>query len=98
MRTGSEGCGSLFIQQSCSGCGGGGLAAGTATALESTYDSIAVHPGEPVNFDDMARSLESGSIERNTDAARSICDSLQARCPGDLTFAIDKRFLVPAWS
>ena len=74
-------------------CGGGGLIAGSATALKSRFDDVDVHPVEPEDFDDTARSLESGKPEHIDPAARSICDALQAHAPGELTFAINRRLL-----
>lgn len=74
-------------------CGGGGLIAGSATAIKSFDEGIAVHPVEPQGFDDTARSLASGHVEKNDPDARSICDALQAHYPGDLTFEINRRLL-----
>lgn len=74
-------------------CGGGGLIAGTATALKARCPAASVHPVEPEGFDDTARSLQSGKREHVQDAARSICDALLAHTPGELTFAINKRLL-----
>ncbi len=74
-------------------CGGGGLVAGTATALRSRFPEVAVHSVEPQEFDDTARSLESGRRESIDASARSICDALQAHSPGKLTFEINRRLL-----
>lgn len=74
-------------------CGGGGLVAGSATALKARYPDVFVHPVEPEHFDDTARSLKSGKRERVADDARSICDALQAHSPGKLTFEINQRLL-----
>ena len=74
-------------------CGGGGLIAGTATALRHVFPEALVHTVEPEGFDDTARSLESGRRERVADDARSICDALQAHTPGALTFEINRRLL-----
>ncbi len=74
-------------------CGGGGLVAGTATALRSRFPEVAVHAVEPQEFDDTARSLESGRRESIDASARSICDALQAHSPGKLTFEINRRLL-----
>jgi threonine dehydratase len=74
-------------------CGGGGLIAGTAVALKAHLGEVAVHPVEPADFDDTARSLELGERVENDAAARSICDALQAHTPGRLTFDINKRLL-----
>lgn len=74
-------------------CGGGGLIAGTATALKAHDADIRVHPVEPEGFDDTARSLQSGKREHIDSHARSICDALQAHTPGKLTFAINQELL-----
>lgn len=74
-------------------CGGGGLIAGSATALKARVPGVSVHTVEPDEFDDTARSLRSGNRERVDDSARSICDALQAHMPGELTFAINRQLL-----
>ena len=74
-------------------CGGGGLIAGSATALKARWPDVSVHAVEPEGFDDTARSLISGERESIDESARSICDALQAHSPGELTFAINKRLL-----
>jgi len=74
-------------------CGGGGLIAGSATALKAVFPEVSVHTVEPEEFDDTARSLASGRRETNADDARSICDALQAHSPGKLTFEINRRLL-----
>ncbi|NCF13955.1 MAG: pyridoxal-phosphate dependent enzyme [Gammaproteobacteria bacterium] len=74
-------------------CGGGGLIAGSATALKARLPGVSVHTVEPEDFDDTARSLLSGTRESIDDSARSICDALQAHMPGELTFAINQKLL-----
>ena len=74
-------------------CSGGGLIAGTATALVHHFPEIAVWSAEPVGFDDTARSLRSGQREGNIPGAASICDALLAPMPGELTFAVNQRLL-----
>lgn len=74
-------------------CGGGGLIAGSATALKALLPRVSVHTVEPEDFDDTARSLRSGTREQVDDSARSICDALQAHTPGKLTFAINQVLL-----
>ena len=74
-------------------CGGGGLIAGSATALKQAFPDVHVHTVEPEDFDDTKRSLESGRRERVADDARSICDALQAHTPGKMTFEINRRLL-----
>lgn len=74
-------------------CGGGGLISGSATVLKSRFPDARVHTVEPEEFDDTARSLESGQREQVASNARSICDALQAHSPGKLTFEIMQRLL-----
>lgn len=74
-------------------CGGGGLTSGSAIALKARLPDVAVHTVEPRNFDDTARSLELGKRVCVDDAARSICDALQAHTPGKLTFEINRRLV-----
>lgn len=77
-------------------CGGGGLAAGTALALEGS--GLRVHTVEPAGFDDMERSLASGSRQRNPFATGSICDAILTPAPGELTFPILQRLAGPGYS
>ncbi len=74
-------------------CGGGGLVAGTATAIKDADPATAVYAVEPEGYDDYARSLASGRRE-TADASRpSICDALLAPAPGKLTFPINRQLL-----
>ncbi|MFK7871356.1 MAG: threonine/serine dehydratase [Roseobacter sp.] len=72
-------------------CGGGGFASGIALALEADAPGLRVRPAEPEGFDDVARSLASGKIERNAKVSGSLCDAIITQQPGDLTFPILKR-------
>ena len=74
-------------------CGGGGLVAGTATAVKAARPDISVYAVEPAGFDDTARSLASGVRESVSPDARSICDALLAPSPGALTFPINHALL-----
>jgi len=68
---------------------GGGLATGVALALPAAR-IIAV---EPEAHNDIARSLQTGSIQRNAPGIRSICDGLLTEQMGEIPFAIaQKRF------
>lgn len=71
-------------------CSGGGLTAGIALAMEAKSPATRVHTVEPVGFDDYARSLRSGKIEKNPKASGSICDALLSVEPGEMTFAINR--------
>ncbi|WP_165223029.1 threonine ammonia-lyase [Affinirhizobium pseudoryzae] len=72
-------------------CGGGGLTAGVALALEAKAPGLRVRPAEPAGFDDTARSLASGRIERNAAMGGSICDAIVTPEPGRITFPINQR-------
>lgn len=73
--------------------GGGGLIAGTSTAIRDKLPGVPVYGVEPEGFDDTARSLKSGKRESNDPKARSICDALLAPEPGELTFSINRKTL-----
>lgn len=72
-------------------CGGGGLTSGIALALEAEAPSFTVRPVEPEGFDDVARSLRSGGIEKNNSQSGNICDAILTPSPGDITFPIMRR-------
>ncbi len=76
-------------------CGGGGLAAGIALALEARAPTLRVRPAEPAGFDDVARSLAAGTILRNPSATGSICDAIVTPAPGRITFPILRRLAGP---
>lgn len=69
-------------------CGGGGLTSGVALALEQEAPDMRVRPVEPVDFDDVTRSLQSGRRESNTRSGGSICDAIVTRSPGEMTFPL----------
>jgi threonine dehydratase len=66
------------------GCGGGGLYAGIATALEST---ISVQPVEPEECPDLADALAAGRPV-GTEVGGIAADSLGAPCIGEIAFAV----------
>ena len=76
-------------------CGGGGLSAGIALALETKAPGLHVRTAEPAGFDDVARSLATGSIQRNAAPTGSICDAILTPQPGALTFPILQRLAGP---
>lgn len=69
-------------------CGGGGLTAGIALALAAEAPGLRVRPAEPEGFDDVTRSLTTGTIQRNEKLSGSLCDAIITPQPGDLTFPI----------
>jgi len=74
-------------------CGGGGLVAGTSTALAARLPGLPVYSAEPVGFDDTARSLSQGKRQGNVPGAKSFCDALLAPMPGEITFPINHKRL-----
>lgn len=76
-------------------CGGGGLTAGIALALEARAPKLRARPVEPDGFDDTARSLQSGRFERNARLGGSLCDAIITPEPGKITFPINSRLCGP---
>jgi len=72
---------------------GGGLIAGTATAIKARFPDAAMIVAEPEGFDDHARSLRAGKREAHDAQKSTICDALMATIPGVITFAINQRLL-----
>lgn len=76
-------------------CGGGGLSAGIALALEAEAPALRVRPCEPEGFDDTTRSLAAGERVENPALGGSICDAILTPAPGQLTFPILQRLAGP---
>jgi threonine dehydratase len=77
-------------------CGGGGLASGVAAGAGSRGAGPARSGRRNrKGFDDMARSLRSGRIERNSELSGSLCDAILTPQPGELTFPILRRLAGP---
>ncbi|MSP79931.1 MAG: threonine/serine dehydratase [Rhodospirillales bacterium] len=74
-------------------CGGGGLTAGLALALEAESPGTEVWAVEPAGWDDWKRSFASGKIERADGRGSSFCDALLTPSPGAMTFAINRRLV-----
>ncbi len=79
-------------------CGGGGLGAGIALALEAEAPGLRVRTAEPAGFDDMARSLAAGHPVANAAATGSICDAILTPRPGELTFPVLRRLAGPGFA
>lgn len=73
--------------------GGGGLISGISLAVHEHWADTRIYGAEPQDFDDHARSLQSGQRETNSSDARSICDALLSPSPGELTFAVNRQHL-----
>jgi threonine dehydratase len=76
-------------------CGGGGLSAGVALALEAEAPGLRVRTVEPEGFDDTARSLAAGARLRNARTSGSVCDAILTPMPGALTFPVLQRLAGP---
>lgn len=76
-------------------CGGGGLTAGIALALEARASGLRVRPVEPEGFDDTARSLAAGRILANARLAGGLCDAILTPQPGRLTYPVMQRLCGP---
>ncbi|MDH3667093.1 MAG: threonine/serine dehydratase [Paracoccaceae bacterium] len=76
-------------------CGGGGFTSGIALALEADAPGLRVRPCEPEGFDDVARSLATGSRQSNPSESGSICDAVLTPAPGELTLPILQRLAGP---
>lgn len=71
-------------------CGGGGLTAGCALALEALSPETHLYTVEPEGYDDTRLSFEAGRPRPHGAAAPSICDALLSPMPGDITFAVNR--------
>lgn len=72
-------------------CGGGGLTSGIALALEADAPELTARPVEPEEFDDVTRSLATGTPQQNTRKSGSLCDAIVTPTPGQITFPIMQR-------
>ena len=76
-------------------CGGGGLTAGIALAVEAKAPGLRVRPVEPEGYDDTARSLAAGRRLRNEVQAGGLCDAILTPTPGEITFPVIARLCGP---
>lgn len=79
-------------------CGGGGLSAGVAIALNNTAPALRMRPVEPDAADDTCRSLIAGKRLANEGQPDSFCDAIVTPMPGELTFPILKAMAGPGIS
>jgi threonine dehydratase len=74
-------------------CGGGGVVTGVALALSGISPETLVVSVEPVGFDGMRRSLETGERVSAPGGSVSMADALMAPTPGHIPFALAKRHM-----
>ncbi|CAL9366052.1 pyridoxal-phosphate dependent enzyme [Streptomyces pilosus] len=72
--------------------GGGGLIAGSATAVKGLHPATRVIGVEPEAGDDTRRSLEAGR-RVSIPVPRTIADGQALHTPGELTFSVNRRLL-----
>jgi threonine dehydratase len=72
---------------------GGGLLAGTATAVKAICPAARIIGVEPAGADDTARSLRAGERVTLPTMPQTIADGLRAFVPGHLTFPINRALL-----
>jgi threonine dehydratase len=70
-------------------CGGGGLLAGTSTAVKAISPETAVYGIEQENYDDHLLSKRTGKRIRIDDTVPTMCDALMAVTPGEITWSIN---------
>ncbi|WP_022705194.1 threonine ammonia-lyase [Pseudorhodobacter ferrugineus] len=76
-------------------CGGGGLTSGIALALAARSTGLRARPAEPVGFDDVTRSLATGTRQKNATMSGSLCDAIVTPTPGEITLPIMQRMCGP---
>ncbi|MBT0585892.1 serine/threonine dehydratase [Alteromonas oceanisediminis] len=67
-------------------CGGGGLLSGTLVAARALNPAINVIGAEPLNANDAAQSLRSGTIKTLSEAPDTLADGAATPCVGEYTF------------
>lgn len=82
--------GIVFDQFLCP-VGGGGLMSGCSTAFKALSEHTELFGVEPEGFDDVARSLTLGELQKNETQTGSICDALMTQSAGALTYKIIKQ-------
>ena len=70
--------------------GGGGLIAGSSSALNLFNPDVIIIGVEPESLNDTQKSFSSGKREMVKIQPDTLCDSLMAETPGELTFKINQ--------
>ena len=69
--------------------GGGGLIAGSSSALNLLNPNTKIIGVEPESLNDTQKSMASGKRETIEIQPNTLCDSLMAKTPGEITFKIN---------
>jgi threonine dehydratase len=91
-QSGQAGNGAGPVDQVLVPVGGGGLAAGVATAVRALLPGARIIGVEPAGADDTAQSFRAGHLVTVPEPV-TIADGLLAPQPGELTFAVNSRLL-----
>lgn len=67
-------------------CGGGGLISGSMIAARYLFHEVQVIAAEPLNANDAAKSVRSGTIQKLTGIPDTIADGAMTPAVGDITF------------
>lgn len=71
--------------------GGGGLLAGTSTAIKALSPNCKVVAVEPENYDDHLQSKLAGHRVKIDPQTSTACDALMATIPGEMTWAVNSK-------
>ena len=74
-------------------CGGGGLTAGSSTAMKAVFPDCEMLVAEPVGYDDTIKSLQAGERLSVDKQGTQLCDALLSPMPGELTFPITQKLV-----
>jgi threonine dehydratase len=74
-------------------CGGGGLTAGCALALEALSPKTEMWIAEPEFYDESWASIRDGARRRADTARPTLCDAIATPTPGELTLSVMRRLV-----
>lgn len=74
-------------------CGGGGMTAGCALALEARSPATQMWIAEPENYDETWASIRAGEKRRADTKKTTLCDAIATPSPGDLTLPVMRRLV-----
>lgn len=72
-------------------CGGGGLLAGTSTAITNLLPTVRIFGVEQERYDDHALSKAAGHRVQISGEVPTMCDSLMASTPGEMTWSVNSK-------
>ena len=81
----------IVADQVLTPCGGGGLLAGTSTAVKAISAATKVYGVEQENYDDHLLSKRTGERVKVDGTMPTMCDALMATTPGEITWSINSK-------